>query len=354
MTISYKFTNGTAADADEVNTNFKSASWKTIYGISDNPSLGDILCHSATNWTILAGTNTVVTSDAGVTWTACSTGLTNTNVGVVCDADKTKAIAFYRAETTNITFTTDSGDNWTDASSEPADKVWCLSFPTTSVAVVGTRKSAGARGIYYSTDGGENWTICEAGPGIEVAAISMYSATNGFAIADGGNIWKTTDGGVNWADTTHTMADPFESPNILVDILAISDIEFVGIYSKANLLSIYYYDGSTANITFKAAPMGNDSITSIPFNPIKLTNGKFIYGCEIRGDLDRCGSFLFKANAKDSKNFEIYNLGTVANLFLKVTGKAYNATIFSSILKEYDTNKFMVGGVNGYLLFDES
>src|SRR4030042_3835977 len=92
---------------------------------------GEILCHSPTVWTKLNGVTSKRTTDAGVTWGAVTTDFAGMTYGTLCKADKTYAIGFLA---TNICFTINSGDVWTEATSEPNDNILCIDYPTTSVA----------------------------------------------------------------------------------------------------------------------------------------------------------------------------------------------------------------------------
>ncbi|MCK4827674.1 hypothetical protein KA005_68740, partial [bacterium] len=187
--------------ASEVNV-FNRGTW---YGLTSMPTVDSvaILAHSTTDWTLINGTATMITGDAGASWANASSDDGNmTAVSKVSVADPTKAISC-DSNSGNVIITSDSGDNWTNASTDPAGitKVFDLSFPTATVAVVACDLGGAARGIFFSTDAGDNWTICTSGPAVDVMAIDMVDGSDGIAIDVNQNIWTTSDGGDNWSDS---------------------------------------------------------------------------------------------------------------------------------------------------------
>lgn len=350
MTITNTFTAGTQAQAAQVNKNFRDTKWSpqvhSHEGLGIREGDGDTLVHSATTWTRFNGVGSKRTTDTGATWVAVTTGVANLLFGKVSDADGTKAISFRNGDL-NVAISSDSGDVWTQATTDPADQPFCLSFPTATVAVMGTAKSAGARGIYFSTDAGDNWTICTTGPVVDVLAISMFSSTTGFAIADAGAIWKTTDGGDNWTDTTHTTIDPLVGTDIKLDILALSATEFILMGTSSP--SVRFYDASGNPTVTNSWTFGGTN--AAPFNPIKLTNGDIILGWSAKDADNNIKTQIIKIAVKDDKNCEIMEVlpGTQEANSYKDTG-----SLWSSILKEFDTNKIMVVRTDHYVLIDES
>ena len=98
--------------------------------------------------------------------------------------------------------TINSGTAWTTkAACTFGTQIYDVSFPTTSLIVVGGNDAAGNDHIVFSTDGGTNWTNATTSPAGAVAALDMYDGTNGMAIRANADVWKTVDGAVNWTNT---------------------------------------------------------------------------------------------------------------------------------------------------------
>ena len=100
---------------------------------------------------------------------------------------------------------TDDGATWTSSNTNSAG--WQEDLITTSSALLlasanGTSCIASGGGkILVSTNGGTNWTTTSF-PTTVMWGISMYSATHGWAVGDSAKAYKTTDGGVSWAESS--------------------------------------------------------------------------------------------------------------------------------------------------------
>jgi photosystem II stability/assembly factor-like uncharacterized protein len=64
--------------------------------------------------------------------------------------------------------------------------------------------STGSGKLLRSVDNGATW-VASSFPGVVMWGISMYSTTEGWGCGDGGNAYKTTDGGVTWTLTSCGM-----------------------------------------------------------------------------------------------------------------------------------------------------
>jgi len=105
--------------------------------------------------------------------------------------------------------TADSGVTWAAASASPpnANNIYVISLFNASVGLAAGVDSTPGEGIWYTSDGGDNWTQAVSGPTTTVNSIIMTSATVGFAVDSSNNIWKTVDAGANWTDTTDNLAN---------------------------------------------------------------------------------------------------------------------------------------------------
>lgn len=241
-------------------------------GLITGSTSGMFLVHGNNSWTIVNATSTRYTSNSGVTW-ADSTGDAATFRGVAIASKGLKTTAIVIDNQTNAAFySTNSGASWTAASSVPLNwtGAWCASFPTATVAVAGLDRGTATRGIMYSTNAGVDWTIAASGPVVDVVAIDMFSSTVGYAVDVSANIWKTTDGGVNWTDTTHNVTAA--GTNAMTDTLfAVSATKCL---YALHTTRIELYDNTAGSVTVKyplsALPTTNGHMCS---NFVRTTNG---------------------------------------------------------------------------------
>ncbi len=258
--------------ASEVNL-FEASRWNDLVYTEDFAApMKAILAHTATAWTIVNDTSTFITSDAGVSWTAANadiadmTGVSKANgvKGISCDHNSG-----------NISITGDSGDNWASASTDPAaiTRVFDLSFPTSTVAVVACDLGAAARGIFFSTDSGDTWTICTSGPGADVLAIDMVDGSDGLALESGTNrLWTTADGGDNWNDSTKTTS---LTPGVQTSLIALTNVSWV-ILSNSERPTIET-GNTTDGATKRFSIMDVTDATSYLSNLVKTTNGNIYF-----------------------------------------------------------------------------
>lgn len=318
--------------ASEVNK-FNSALWKSI--VSYNSSvITSILAHDATNWTRVNGTSTLITSNSGTDWTAATTDIADmTGVSRVCIANKVKAISCDH-DSGNISITADSGVNWTAATTDPAaiTRVWDLSFPTATCAVVGCDLGAAARGIFFSTDAGDTWTICTSGPAVDVFCIDMIDGSDGIAIDVNGNIWTTGDGGDNWTDSGQNVINP---PSLGSEsIIALTATTGV-YYGNTELVIETFNTTSGGTVRLSLEGVGETLKNS---NLIKITDGNiyFMVYNFVSASIGASNSLFRSIDGGvnwSEKLIGINNFDATSSLALANNTK--------SLLIEYDTNKLL-------------
>lgn len=190
------WSNGDILDADDLMDTMSRASNEPWYKFTYDSTLNaGLIKFSSTIWQ----TESVRTTDGGANWGGSGYG-TNYLASTVGAAGISTLYSSAASK-----YTTDSGATWNVSSVAPGDGnmtiAYCIHMFDSSVGVIGG--DAGANeSIYYTSDGGDNWTEASSGPAASVFAIVMASATVGYAIDDALNIWRTADGGDNWTDTT--------------------------------------------------------------------------------------------------------------------------------------------------------
>lgn len=358
MTLPYTFSNGTLADGTQVNSNFSytlnnAGKFSPMVYWANINNTYDVICHSATTWTWLNGTSTLRTTDAGVTWVAPTSTSNYSAFGCVCRADKTKAISFAGGNF-HTSYTTDSGANWTTAATNVNQSVCCADFPTATCCVLGHNGTTYS--VSYSTDGGNHFTVSATKPTVEVVAISMYDGTTGYLIDINQHIWKTTDGGVNWTDTTAVATATVSSGgNVHADIMAISATEFIIVDGYNATIQYWYNNGSNQTYIWNGNGAGSGSTGVIPFKPIKLTNGTYYAGFFQFQDTSRSiRQHLFKFTINPSSVIQNCQVKDLRFMDWGLGYKVLTSAPYCTRISEYDTNKLLIKGWQHYMLMDES
>lgn len=293
-----------------------------------------VLAHSSSTWVV--GNDAGVgrrTTNSGSTWASC-TG-TMLPYAVRCAGTAGYALSFDTSAGV-LNYTVDSGANWTvGGTPAAATGVKCCSFPTSTKAVIGA--TGAARTIFYSNNNGVAWTLCTTGPTASVVAIAMWNGSTGYAVDTSNNIWKTTDGGANWTDTTYNTAG-----SGLTSLICVSSTVVLYVQANTGLMQRYIDATSVTNIQ-----QVSGTTDSTPSNFVIGTNG-YVY----------LATFIMSAigAAANAKLLRSKDLG------LTWQHRAFPAYICTAPpnsgqtrLTEYTTNKFIVvdssGSYEGNLLF---
>lgn len=131
-----------------------------------------------------------------------------------------------------------------------------ISFPSLNRAYLSVATTAGAS-QFYSTDSGLNWIQSSTGTGSINGLFSCIGALEGntstaYGIDINLNLWKTTNGGINWITTGWTMIDrniePFRNTNGISHMYTLGDDAFLyipnnGVTTGARYL-IYFTAGT--------------------------------------------------------------------------------------------------------------
>ena len=342
MTIPNSLANDTTPDADEVMANFGWAGpmfhpvyYPVITAIA-------IVAHSAAIWSAINTTNTVRSIDSGLTWVAASADTTDmTGPTAVCEANKAYAISCSNASA-GISFTTDSGDNWIAATTDPLNitNVLCIANPTTTSAVVGCDYGTAGSGVFLSTDNGVTWVESTTKIVADVEGIAMVSATHGLCIDSANNIYYTTNGGVDWTDSTENQAIVAKNGQLFI-----TD-------NTAGIISFVVYDG--VGITYgkidstggagDVSPVGVASLDGADTadvqvtNFVQATNGNTYVVAAMANAVDMGGQLW-----KTMDNGATWNVSSIPSYMSTFTGT-------NNTLVEAGDNQLLLIGQNGKMI----
>jgi hypothetical protein len=156
------------------------------------------------------GRGVLKTTDGGAVWQPSSIGLTTSTIGAVL-VDAAADAGVYAATNRGLYASADRGATWGPLEGVPAScAVAALSSDATTGAVyAGTVPlRTDPCGVFVTADGGRTWTGAGlAGHRIESLAVDpttvgvLYVGTGGDGVAVPGALYKTTNGGHDWAAT---------------------------------------------------------------------------------------------------------------------------------------------------------
>lgn len=268
---------------DTFNATVENMHWlTTIYSGNKTVATNVMACTSA-----IWQTNQRRTANSGDTWSASA--LIAGGTWITCDADSTSA-AGLATNGASGKYTSDSWGTINTTSTPPPNPTAIndISFPTTGVAVAVGLAAANVN-IWRSTDGGDNWAQASSGPSgagadDELFSVDMFDATYGVAVAEDGSIWYTDDGGDNWTDS----AKNFGTTNGGTFVLCLSAaagtakacIVLEGAGSKGEGTTLPGNVWKNADLTGNGTQVKqstNDSVSYAISNLAQTTNGNIYY-----------------------------------------------------------------------------
>jgi len=128
---------------------------------------------------------------------------------------------------------------------------------------------ANSGNIYKTTNAGTSWTLSSSGVTVNLNAIHFSDASFGYIVGDGGTILKTTDGGTTWmqqsSPTTNNLYGVFGLDSNLVYAVGASGTivktSTGGAYLSVNVDDDSVYCNGYANLIAQTAYTGNGSLT---------------------------------------------------------------------------------------------
>jgi len=150
------------------------------------------------------GSGIFKSTDAGTTWTAANTGLTDLRVRTIADssADASTSVLYAATEGGGGVYkSTDMGATWAPVNNGLNCRiVRTVHVRSATLLYAGTACGA-VSGLYRSTDGGANWTQV-LGTGLPaVLSVNQISANNAgtvIRVSGGFGVYSSTDSGATW------------------------------------------------------------------------------------------------------------------------------------------------------------
>lgn len=317
------FADSDALSADNLLDTFGSLPFRPITNRAGGNNITGVVAHSATTYSVIEDDGDIFqTTDSGTTWTSRNTDLDTDSFIRLCKADAAYAFAIENATTAESAVTTNSGATWTTTTSATyGTAVYDLSVPTTSLIVVGGDDGGGGNHIIYSTDDGTTWNDASTQPSAAIYALDMFDGSTGYAIDSSGNIWKTTNSGVDWTDTTDNITG---SATTTTGILALSATTCL-IYNGL----IQTYNNSTNTVTSVA----NIPTTNTCAGIVKTTNGDYYIAT---------GASSGNTGITLAKSTDSGATWAVADIPFK--GAAVDNTVLKCQLTEFGSNNLLVSG----------
>ncbi len=148
---------------------------------------------------------------AGInSWTAIGPDVANNSYGAPFAVDPSSPSTIYSVVNgTTIMKTTDRGDNWADLANSPAHFEFLVIDPSSpdTIYAVGGQPNIYGESIYKSIDGGVNWATESNGldaSGAWLLAIAPSLSSTLYAVGDQG-VLKSIDGGLSWAQINNGL-----------------------------------------------------------------------------------------------------------------------------------------------------
>ncbi|MFI5371660.1 MAG: YCF48-related protein [Candidatus Eisenbacteria bacterium] len=169
-----------------------------------------------TGWAVGAGGRIIVTTDAGATWKAQTSG-TASNLHRVWFVSDQAGVAV--GDGGNVVATTNGGALWTRNPSIPTT----VNLVDVKFADALHGWAVGGTGVVLNTtDGGASWSKTVLPTSFQLRGVAFAGLLDGWVVGDGGTVFGTHDGGSSWyplslstiqslrgvwrLDATHTLA----------------------------------------------------------------------------------------------------------------------------------------------------
>ena len=204
-------------------------------------------------------------SDGGLHWVPCNTGLVNTLVKPIAIDPADPSILYVGTFGNGLFKTIDSGENWTtvnDGLTNRYIKSILITPDYRSTVYVGT-----CDGVFKSEDAGFHWEETSQGltdRRVMALAIDPRHSVVLYAGTYGGGIFKSKDAGASWTPSSHGLASPY------VESLIINPADPSVLYAGTYGGVFKSIDGGDSWCDASDG-LRNKNITSLALNPSSLT-----------------------------------------------------------------------------------
>jgi|GEM_PF-435930 len=240
------------------------ASAQNFWQQTNGPYGGYVSSFAVSGTNLFAGTSggIFLSTNNGTSWTAASTGLTNTDVHALAVSDTN---LFAGTSGGGVFLSTNNGTSWTAASTGLTSTV------VNALAVSGTNLFAGTSGggVFLSTNNGTSWSAVNTGLTNTYVYALAVSGTNLFAGTSDG-VFLSTNNGASWTAASTGLT------NTYVNALAISGTNLFAGTSDGVFLST----NNGTSWTVASTGLTNTDVRALAFSGTNLfagTNGGGVF-----------------------------------------------------------------------------
>ncbi|HWS86861.1 MAG TPA: FG-GAP-like repeat-containing protein [Pyrinomonadaceae bacterium] len=192
------------------------------------PLVNTLAVHPTTPATLYAGTGFAIfkTTNGGESWTELNLGIPGAGPGaneIVIDPSNPQTV-YAATPNRGVLKTTNGGTSWTQVNNGlPQDAGFIpllrtLALDPSNPSTLFTAFSGFPTGIFKSTNGGASWVNSSAGltatvggqtftPSVNAILVDPSSPSTVYAATTGYGVYKSTDGGTNWAPSNAGLAN---------------------------------------------------------------------------------------------------------------------------------------------------
>lgn len=217
------------------------ASWSQLTSGNNYSNLYSVFFTDINNGFVVGDSFVVLKTDnSGVTWSDSLSPFGPGNYYSVCFVNSDTGFAIgdlaWHGPHGVIDRTTDGGHTWYYTQFPGVDQVLLsVKFPSVNIGYV-----VGAAGIIFkTTNGGENWARQSSGTSNSLSSVFFTDINTGYIVGGNGMILKTTNGGTFIDDTKHSESTIKLYPNPASNKIFITNKD----YSKETLVSIVNIQG---------------------------------------------------------------------------------------------------------------